>query len=164
MRFAPVLFATIVLAACTTTNPPPPSPSTTASCAVAGSPAQALAALNDRRRTAGLAPLAADPRLQAAAQAQACDNARSRSYSHTGTDGSDLRQRLQRAGYRFREGAENTYLGQADAAGAVDWWLTRGSPYHRDNALNPGVRQAGFGIAATGDGRRAWVLVVGRAR
>ncbi|MDO9527220.1 MAG: CAP domain-containing protein [Gemmobacter sp.] len=125
-----------------------------------GRSAELLSMINAERNRAGLARLQLDGNLTSAAQAHACDNAGRKSYAHEGSDGSDLLIRVKRAGYRLREAAENTFLGRSGAGAAVGYWMKSG--YHRQNMLNAGYRDAGVGVAATGDGREAWVLVVGQ--
>lgn len=119
-----------------------------------------LARVNAERQAAGLSPLRRSALLDRAAQSQACDNAARGIYSHTGADGSDLRQRLRRAGYPTRTGAENTALGFEDPARLTAFWMA--SPGHRSNILLPAARDIGIGIA---DGaRRHWVMVAGAPR
>lgn len=116
--------------------------------------------INAERRKAGLAAVRPSQRLTSVAQLHACDNAARRSYSHTGSDGSDLSVRLKRGGYRLRAAIENTGLGFDDPARLVEFWMH--SPGHRANILNPAVTEAGLGLA---DGARpAWVMVMARPR
>ena len=122
--------------------------------------AEVLADINRLRASAGLAALRANRVLTGVAQAHACDNAARNSYSHSGSDGSDLTDRLNLGGYDYREAAENTGLGRFTAAAMVDYWNR--SSAHRTNMLNPGVTEAGLGLARTDNGRNAWVLVLGR--
>lgn len=120
--------------------------------------ATVLASVNAQRRAKGLAALRPSPVLMQAAQGLACDNAARGGYSHTGVDGSDLRTRLRRVGYRMRVAAENTAFGFDDPDRLVRFWM--GSAAHRANILNPGTRDFGLGLAA--GSRPAWVLVMGR--
>lgn len=117
-----------------------------------------LSAINQVRRGKGLPALRLSAKLSKVAQSHACDNAARNSYSHTGSDGSDLRIRLKRGGYRLRAAAENTGIGFASVDRAMNFWLN--SPKHRANILNPSVTELGVGLA---DGTRpAWVLVMAR--
>jgi uncharacterized protein YkwD len=122
---------------------------------------EVIAAVNAERAGAGLPPLKANARLTRAAQGHACDNAARGSYSHTGSNGSDLTARLRNAGYRFRAAAENTGRGFGTPDRAVDWWMN--SPGHRANILMRGVREIGVGVAM-GDGKAHWVLNFGTSR
>jgi uncharacterized protein YkwD len=123
-----------------------------------------IALVNVERKKHHLPGLAVSAKLEKAAQDHACDIAAQQSYSHVGTDGSDLRARLKRVGYRFRTAAENTGRGFTSAAGMVNYWMN--SPHHRENILNPRVREAGIGQAYTtsAGGKRHWVLDFGLSR
>jgi uncharacterized protein YkwD len=91
----------------------------------------AFAAVNALRSTAGLAPLQVDGALASAAQAYALDLAEARWFSHTGPDGSTMRERLHAAG------VVNIAAGEVLAMGSGGWtpdavaqsWLD--SPPHR---------------------------------
>lgn len=121
--------------------------------------AQFLSQANGLRARAGLAPLRTEARLGRAAEAHACDNARRGTYTHVGSDGAHLGQRLTRAGYPFRNAAENTGWGFRGAGSALHWWMS--SPPHRANLMNPALREAGVGIARGGDGKLFWVVDLG---
>ena len=116
--------------------------------------------VNAQRAAHGLAPLRTSGKLARAAQAHACDNAARASYSHYGSDGSDLGMRLRRVGYRLSTAAENTGLGFSDPEPLVTYWMN--SPGHKANILNPSITELGLGQA---DGARpTWVLDFGRPR
>lgn len=104
-----------------------------------------LAELNRERLRAGLVPLVSNGRLDLAAQAHADDMARTGTLSHTGGDGSRLRDRLKRAGYEFRLAAENVAAGTPNGSATVQLWLM--SEGHRRNMLEPEVREVGIGHA-----------------
>ena len=101
-------------------------------------------------------PLAHSAALQAAAQAHADDMSRSGNLSHTGSDGSTLVSRMQRASYSPCFSAENIAVGQANTAEVFQDWM--GSTGHRRNILAPEATQ--FGFAREG---RYSVLVLGRS-
>ena len=126
-------------------------------------PAQAdpalLAAINAERQRAGLGRLQADAALDAAAAAHAADLARCGQLSHSGCDGSELPDRLRRAGYIYTFAAENIALGPEDAAATLAAWLD--SPPHRANLLRAEPTEVGIGRALQ-DGRPLWVLVLGK--
>ena len=112
--------------------------------------------LSARRAGQGIVrPLIHAPALQAAAQAQADDLAAAERLGHLGAEGSDLSQRLDRAGYDACVSAENVARGTPDIRRTVARWMD--SPGHRANILDPSVTQ--FGFAGTG---RTWVLVLAR--
>lgn len=119
-----------------------------------------VALVNAERASHGLTPLRTSGKLARAAQAHACDNAARNSFSHYGSDGSDLGMRLRRVGYRLSTAAENTGLGFSDARQLVTYWMN--SPGHKANILNPSMTELGLGQA---DGTRpTWVLDFGRPR
>jgi len=130
----------------------------TASCpAPARAQAEADALLdlmNGARKTAGLRLLTLNPSLAASAQHYACENAARQSLDHVGTDGSDIPERIRRAGLKPALAAENTGIGYANASRAFAGWMA--SPHHRENILRPEVTQVGIGLA---DGARpVWVV------
>lgn len=120
-----------------------------------------IAEVNAQRADVGLPPLHGNARLTRAAQRHACDNAARGTFSHIGSDGSDLTDRLHAAGYRFGAAAENTGRGFGSAERAVEWWMN--SRGHRANILKRGVSDIGVGIAME-DGRPHWVLNLGAIR
>jgi uncharacterized protein YkwD len=140
----------------------------TADCAAAeDSPSTALlAGVNRQRAQHGLAPLALDARLTAAAQAHAEDMAARNLLSHESSDGARLDARLERAGYRYRFAAENISAGLPDPLRTVERWME--SKGHRANILEKTATEAGIGHvdlpradARTGF-RNYWVLVLAR--
>jgi uncharacterized protein YkwD len=141
----------------TVTNPPCAAPADQSERQT-----QVLAQLNAERAKTGLAALSFDPRLSAAAQRLACDNAARGIISHTGSDGSSLASRLRREGFALQRAAENTALIRTDGPGPVALWMD--SRDHRNNILLDSVDRAGLGRASANAGREAWVLVLGRGR
>ncbi len=119
-----------------------------------------IAQVNQQRKSRGLATLRPSGVLARAAQRHACDNAARSSYSHTGSDGSDLSTRLRRAGYKIRVATENTAIGFDEPGRLVNFWMN--SPGHRANILNPNTTEIGVGLAA--GARPAWVLNMARGR
>jgi uncharacterized protein YkwD len=112
-----------------------------------------LCLLNGERADHGLAPLAGNERLGAAASAYAQDLVAGSYFSHTGRDGSGVRERIERAGYlpadRGWRIGENLAWGTGALAlpGAiVQAWMN--SPGHRENILNPSYREVGIGVVA----------------
>lgn len=118
-----------------------------------------FAAVNRERQKQGLPALARNGKLNKAAQAHAADMARRGALSHTGGDGSNFGQRMQRQGYRFRAGAENVAAGQQDAAAVMKSWMN--SAGHRGNILNKDMKHIGVGFARASDGQPYWVQVFG---
>jgi uncharacterized protein YkwD len=68
---------------------------------------------------------------------------------HTGSDGSNWKDRIKAAGYSPGYATENIYVGDptfgGDAQGAFNWWMN--SQIHRDNILSTKVTQIGIGYA-----------------
>lgn len=118
--------------------------------------AQVVSLVNAQRAKAGLPAMDSQSNLNRAAQTHACDMAATLNMSHTGSDGSDMSQRISRAGYRWRAANENIGKGFADAARAVQWWMN--SPGHRRNILSSN-REIGVGVAVGSDKRLYWVMV-----
>lgn len=105
---------------------------------------QVLAAINARRRAAGLKPLGRSATLDAAAAAHSEEMAAMGYFAHVSPTRGDLAERLTRAGFAFKRVAEN--LGEA--ATALD--AHRGiesSPGHLANILDPQVDLVGIGTA-----------------
>ncbi|HEX8201203.1 MAG TPA: CAP domain-containing protein [Isosphaeraceae bacterium] len=98
--------------------------------------------------------LAWDDRLAAAAQAQSQDQANTGVQSHTGSDGSDLGTRLDRAGYAGRRAqAENAFgyarsVDLAMKAFLIDWGVA--SKGHRHNLLQPDQAEASYAEVGVG--------------
>lgn len=122
-----------------------------------------LTLTNQERSQQGLNGLSFSEPLNAAAQRHAQDMARSGQFSHEGSDGSGMGDRIQAAGYRLRMAGENiAYRApQNDPAGAVQSWMK--SQGHRDNILNGQFTDIGIGYATDGN-RHYYVQVFGRPR
>ena len=104
----------------------------------------ALAAINAARTKAGCPALVLNDKLQKAA----ADHARAMSaqnfFSHTGQDGSKLKDRIERSGYAWRALAENIAAGQSSAAEVVASWLA--SAGHQKNILNCAFVETGLAV------------------
>jgi uncharacterized protein YkwD len=124
---------------------------------------QVVDLVNAERSAVGVAALAVDTRLAAAAQAHSEDQAQTLTMSHTGSDGSTLSDRVSAAGYPWSTIGENVAAGQATAQAVVAAWM--GSSGHRANILNPSFVHLGVGVAyATGGYGIYWTLDFGRSR
>ncbi len=103
---------------------------------------------NAARSAEGVAPLAANSALMAAAKVHSIDMGCNNFLDHTGSDGSKARTRIIGQGYSPSYAAENIYAGAteygADAQGAFNWWMN--SPVHRKNILNPRPTEVGIGF------------------
>jgi uncharacterized protein YkwD len=85
-----------------------------------------------------------DP-LAEASWRHADDMARYNYFSHSGRDGSNPSQRIDRTGYRWRAIGENIAAGQKNAEEAVAGWI--GSPGHCANLMNPAFTEMGAAVA-----------------
>src|SRR5215218_8347877 len=110
-----------------------------------------LCLLNGERADHGLAPLAPNRRLAAAATAYARDLVAGSYFSHTARDGSGLLDRIERTGYVRRDAGwvlgENLAWGTGGLAtpgSIMQAWM--GSPGHRENILNAEFREVGIGV------------------
>ncbi len=117
-----------------------------------------LAGLNAARASAGLPGLSLAPRLTRVAQNHSCDQAVSMKMGHVGSDGADLRKRLDRGGVSGNAWAENVGMGQRSVDEMVAAWLT--SPGHRANILNPRYGAAGLAVSRDVTGQPYWTLVL----
>jgi len=100
-------------------------------------------AINGARAQAGLPPLGLHPLLDLAAQTHVNDMVANSNYSHTGSDGSNVRQRVQRTGYPSAWASENWVM-VTDPGMAIQWWMN--STVHRGNILNQNWHEFGIGI------------------
>jgi uncharacterized protein YkwD len=136
-------------------DPPPPPPTT---APVPDLAADVIARTNAERSAAGLAPVVAHPQLMAAALAHSQDQAASQRMTHTGSDGSNAGDRIERAGYRWRTWAENVAMGYGSAGAVMDGWM--GSAGHRANILNGNFVHIGVAVVSGSDGRPYWTMVL----
>lgn len=105
---------------------------------------------NAARQDADLGQLSFSTQLNAAAQRHANDLAAGAKFSHTGSDGSTMKDRVVASGYDYWTIAENIYY-QAPRnrpERAVQGWLK--SPGHRRNLLNARFTEMGVGYATNG--------------
>jgi uncharacterized protein YkwD len=104
-----------------------------------------LGLINAYRTQHGLGALAMQSQLGQAAEAHSQDLADHNRTGHTGSDGSNPQQRIERAGYDWSWWGENVFWGSASAQVAFDWW--KKSPDHNANMLNGNFTQIGIGRA-----------------
>ena len=125
----------------------------------------ALKRINLFRAQHGLEPLAMEARLAMASQRHAEDMASNGFFSDNGSDGSTLEVRVRRAGYPYRQVAEQLALGYPGFDSVVDMWMQRAAS--RRTLLSPNLVEAGVGYASTNliiEGKRFdhfWVLILG---
>ena len=109
------------------------------------------------------APLGASERLDDAAAAHARDMARRKFFEHEGSNGSQPRDRVRRAGYQSRLTGENIALGPESAEEVVAGWLA--SPGHCANIMDARFREIGVGLSVGKKrGQIYWVQNFGTPR
>ncbi|MCK4470756.1 MAG: LysM peptidoglycan-binding domain-containing protein [Anaerolineae bacterium] len=134
----------------------PPAASPTAIPAVpppadiAAWPHETVRLINEVRAAYGLGPLAYNETLALAAQGQANDCAQRGWCSHTGSDGSNIKTRILRAGYDPASWAE-CWAQRQTPQGAVDIWMDEVPPNdpHRRTLLTTWLSEIGMGVAQT---------------
>ena len=120
-------------------------------------PAQTVAmAINQMRAQAGLPPLAINPLLNVAAQNHVNDMIANYNYSHTGSDRSNVQQRVQRTGYAASTWVSENWVSVNDPSMAIQWWMN--SYVHRNNILNTNWHELGIGAGYQG-GQHIFVAV-----
>lgn len=124
---------------------PLPSAAAPASDARAALAERVIERVNFHRARHGLAPLRANARLAAAAQAHSETMLTTRCFDHVCDGEGDLGSRLERAGYLYRTAAENIAAGFESPETVVDRWMRSDS--HRENMLMPSLTEAGVGYA-----------------
>ncbi len=119
---------------------------------------QVIALINAERMAQGLAAYSVDSRLTAAARVQGTDMACNHFTSHTGSDGSTVRDRVARQGYTWSWIGETYYAAHGGAQTAFDWW--KNSTPHRNNLLSPNYTQLGVGYVYDADSDYGGYFVV----
>ena len=99
-------------------------------------------------------------KLTIAAQGHAKDMAWNDMLSHKGSDGSSVRARVDRSGYRWQIVAENIAAGRQESAQVLSSWLE--SPGHCANLMNPAVTDIGAACFRNRESRYGtyWALVM----
>ena len=108
--------------------------------------------MNIEREKAGLAPLAMDAALSAAAQVRAQEI--DVSFSHTRPDGTSCFTVLKEFGIGYRACGENIAKGSPSPARVVEGWMN--SAGHRANILNANFTTIGVGVHADAAGTLHW--------
>lgn len=146
----------------TPTPTPPPPPARTLPPSVEAITQQILVLINQRRATAGLAPLRVSDKLTTAATIQADNMARLNILSHTlaGTATPTFVDRLNAADYDYRAAAENIAWGYSGAPDVVQGWMN--SIGHRTNILNRDYVETGVAVRYAADGELYFAQVFGK--
>lgn len=111
------------------------------------------------------APVRWNDALAEASRRHAEDMARHNYFSHSGRDGSDPAQRIERAGYRYRATGENIAAGtHMDPEEAVAGWIK--SPGHCAILMSPAYTDmgAGFAVSAASEMGVYWTQAFGAPR
>ena len=124
---------------------------------------QMLQSLNSLRAQKSLTPLTMCAPLTRAAQSYAATMANKDFFSHTGKDGSTMDERIQKAGYNWKNSkvasavAENIAAGQISVREVMVSW--RNSKGHYKNMMNPKLVHVGFGRSTNSksDYKTYWV-------
>jgi uncharacterized protein YkwD len=157
---SPTLPGAAPTAASSTATPRPPStlPTSTPGAALAPPevvswPNTVVGWINDRRAQNGLPRYVISPALMQAAQAHANDISARGYGSHVGSDGSDTRTRLVRAGYMPSNWGENWVQANTPEE-AVNWWYNETPPNdpHRQNILSRVYLEVGIGVSRANNG------------
>ena len=128
--------------------------------------AEVLNLVNAQRQQNSCGPLAANAKLQNAAQKHAVDMAVQDYFEHTGKNGSTPGDRITAEGYAFSTWAENIAAGSSTPQAVMDSWMN--SPGHRANILNCNLTEIGIGYyylandTGTVNWNHYWVQVFGR--
>jgi len=145
----------------TATTPPPtatmaPPTATPAGCSSSGNAgfeSTLLGLINEERQDQGRAAYASQGQLQAAARIHSADMACNGFVSHTGSDGSGVRDRVERQGYDWSWIGENIYCTSDTSSAApqrvFDWWMN--SAPHYANLMSPNYTQIGLGYIYAGN-------------
>jgi uncharacterized protein YkwD len=133
-----------------------PPTATTAGCSSSGNAgfeSTLLGLINEERQDQGRAAYASQGQLQAAARIHSADMACNGFVSHTGSDGSGVRDRVERQGYDWSWIGENIYCTSDTSSGApqrvFDWWMN--SAPHLANLMSPNYTQIGLGYIYAGN-------------
>jgi uncharacterized protein YkwD len=127
--------------------------------AVSGQDARVIELMNTARTAAGMSGVTVDPLLTQAAAAHCADMLTTDVLTHTGTDGSQPWDRLDRVGYNWGNVGENVlYRWDASPEGAFDQWWN--SPGHKANMMNADFTQTGVAACKHGSGKFYYVMVL----
>jgi uncharacterized protein YkwD len=154
---------------------PASAPATLSTCNLPDFAAAALARVNQHRAAGAscgargsFAPASAlswSGLLTQAADAHSRDMQANNFFSHTGSNGSDLGQRVSATGYAWSSVGENIAGGYASVNAAIEGWMA--SDGHCANLMNPNFDQ--FGLACVSGGASNtyptyWTMDLARSR
>jgi uncharacterized protein YkwD len=132
---------------------------------VAAWPAQVFELINRVRAAQGLPPYVYDDTLARAAQLHGQDCQQRGSCNHTGSDGSNVKTRVLRAGYDAAGWAECIVYSSSPQE-AVDWWMDEVPPNdaHRRTLLSTWVTEIGIAVIPTAWDDYYFIADFGRPR
>ncbi len=109
-------------------------------------------------------PLTWQCQLTTSSQAHADDMAINNFFSHTGSDGLSMRNRIDATGYQWSRIGENIAAGYANVSSAMQGWIN--SPGHCSNIMNADFTEVGVALTrtTTADYPTYWVQNFGRPR
>jgi uncharacterized protein YkwD len=111
--------------------------------------------LNAQRAAAGIGPLVVCNTLRNSAEAHSQDQANMNVMTHSGSNGSDIGQRADGAGYSgWQTLGENVAYGFLSVDSVMTAWMN--SPGHRANILNGAFTSVGLGEVASASGVEYW--------
>lgn len=116
---------------------------------------------NAERKAAGLAPLAPNAKLFAAARAHSANMAKQEKLAHE-LDGKKPHERVKDSGYTFAATGENIAWNSPTPEDTLKLWMN--SPGHKANILNEDYTEIGVGVATSEKGERYWTQVFGKPR
>ncbi len=122
---------------------------------------QVVQLINDERQSRGLYAYAVQSQLRAAARVQAADMACNHFAGHTGSDGSNVRDRVAAQGYSWSWIGENYMISQNPVT-AFNWWMN--SAPHTANILSPNYTEFGVGYVYSSESDYGGYFVVVFAR
>jgi uncharacterized protein YkwD len=122
---------------------------------VPGVAAECIALTNAERAANGVAPVAYNGQLQAAAQGWSDYQASTQTMAHT-APGSNPGVRITAAGYGWHAYGENVAAGQGSCASVLAAWIA--SPGHEKNIVDPNFVHIGVALARDANGRPYWTM------
>jgi uncharacterized protein YkwD len=127
--------------------------------------AEVFRLINGVRAAHGLPPYTYNETLAQAAQFHGQDCQKRGSCSHTGSDGSNVKTRILRAGYDAAGWAECIVYSWSPQQ-AVDWWMDETPPNdpHRRTLLSTWVTEIGIAVVPTDRGYYYFIADFGRPR
>lgn len=156
-------------------NPPPATPAAGSTCGLPDFAATALARINQLRAAgascrgagnfAAAGALSWSAPLTQAAEVHSQDMVGKNFFSHTGSAGSSLADRVNATGYAWSSLGENIAAGYANVDSVLNGWMA--SDGHCANIMNPAFNQVGL-VCVTGSAANSyntyWTLDLARSR